>query len=52
MSGWSAKSARLVGGWVVRVAKDGMGGRGAGGMWPVGWWSGTRMKECEGCVKI
>ena len=28
------------------------GAKGPVGMWPVGWWSGTRMKECERWVKI
>ena len=43
--GWSPKSGRLGGEWVVKGGRW----RGPVGMWPVGWWSGTRMKECERC---
>ena len=58
MRGWSGKSAGwvgdgdgrggvggLVGEWVVKGGRW----RGPVGMWLVGWWSGTRMKECERC---
>ena len=34
--------------WVAKCGRW----RGPVGMWPVGWWSGTRMKECERWVKI